>query len=325
MAVNNKKVQLTSTEGKLVQYQEQGNLAFQLLVKSQLMEKPICIEELVKFCLTPIPVSLATADGFFAKTNKANVIHHLKDNITKSSVLPAESVMHIEDGAAVFHTMRDIPPTFKTICLNVLDLMATKKNLVFSTDSYYPDSIKSHERKRRGSSNRILLEGPNTRRPPDMKVFLHNSENKSQLNALLLKVWGSPDAYDRLKDRNVLLVVEGIVYRFAASNGKVTMDILPTLSSNQEETDTRVILYIGYAEKCGFENVVIRSPDSDIFFILLHFSNQFPTLTIYFDTGCGKHRQIINISDTATNFGQNYCTALLGMHIFTGEDCTSAF
>ena len=158
-----------------------------------------------------------------------------------------------------------------------------------------------------------------------MKILLHNSVNKSQLNALLLKVWGSSDAYTRLKDRNVLLVVEGLVYKFGASNGKVTTDILPILSSNQEETDTRVILYIGYAAKSGFENVVIRSPDSDIFFILLHFSNQFPTLTIYFDTGSGKHRQIINISDTATNFGQNYCTALLGMHIFTGEDCASAF
>ena len=59
---------------------------------------------------------------------------------------------------------------------------------------------------------------------------------------------------------------------------------IPSLFSTQEETDTRVILYCKYAQDQGYEYVRIRTPDSDIFFILLHFVLSFTT-TILFDTG----------------------------------------
>ena len=42
------------------------------------------------------------------------------------------------------------------------------------------------------------------------------------------------------------------------------------LKSNQEETDTRVVRYLNYAVKLGYKSAVVRTPDSDIFFILLH-------------------------------------------------------
>ena len=38
---------------------------------------------------------------------------------------------------------------------------------------------------------------------------------------------------------------------------------------NQEETDTRVVLYLTYAVKLGYKSAVVRTPDTDIFFILL--------------------------------------------------------
>ena len=96
------------------------------------------------------------------------------------------------------------------------------------------------------------------------------------------------------------------------------------LKSNQEETDTRVVLYLNYAVKLGYKSAVVRTPDSDIFFILLHYAHSIP-ITIYLDTGSGKHRQVINISELAESKGAEYCTALLGLYVFTGEDVTSAF
>jgi len=36
------------------------------------------------------------------------------------------------------------------------------------------------------------------------------------------------------------------------------------LKSNQEETDTRVVLYLNYAVKLGYKSAVVRTPDSDI-------------------------------------------------------------
>lgn len=92
------------------------------------------------------------------------------------------------------------------------------------------------------------------------------------------------------------------------------------LKSNQEETDTRVVLYLNYAVKLGYKTWI----QIDIFFILLHYAHSIP-ITIYLDTGYGKHRQVINISELAKSKGAEYCTVLLDLYVFTGEDVTSAF
>ncbi|XP_060763255.1 uncharacterized protein LOC132872444 isoform X1 [Neoarius graeffei] len=72
-----KRVKLTSAQGKLFVYQEQSNLAYQLLVKLQIMDKPINIEELIRYPLSPVPHALGSPDGYFAKTNKSAILHHL--------------------------------------------------------------------------------------------------------------------------------------------------------------------------------------------------------------------------------------------------------
>lgn len=64
--------------------------------------------------------------------------------------------------------------------------------------------------------------------------------------------------------------------------------------------------------------------DSDIFFIMLHPANVI-ALTIYLNTGTGKHRQIMNVNELAESKGADYCTTILGLYVFTGEDVTSAF
>jgi len=79
-----------------------------------------------------------------------------------------------------------------------------------------------------------------------------------------------------------------------------------------------------YAVKLGYKSAVVRTPDSDIFFILLHHANSIH-LSIYLDTGTGKHRHLINVSELAEAKGPEHCTTILGLYVFTGEDVTSAF
>ena len=55
MEACNKTVKLTSSNGKMIQYREQSDLAFMLLVKSQLLDEPLDIEELMRYSLTPVP------------------------------------------------------------------------------------------------------------------------------------------------------------------------------------------------------------------------------------------------------------------------------
>ena len=99
---------------------------------------------------------------------------------------------------------------------------------------------------------------------------------------------------------------------------------IATIYSNQEETDTRVALNLHHAAAFGYKNAVVRTPDADIFMILLYQAHAIK-LTVYLDTGSGKHRQLINLSDLAVSLGENYCATLLGIYVFSGEDCTSAF
>lgn len=54
-----------------------------LFIKSQQLQNPIDIDELMRYPLTPVPHSLGTPDGFFNKTNKAAMLHFLLDDITE--------------------------------------------------------------------------------------------------------------------------------------------------------------------------------------------------------------------------------------------------
>lgn len=58
--------------------------------------------------------------------------------------------------------------------------------------------------------------------------------------------------------------------------------------------------------------------------ILLHHASAIP-LKIFLDTGSGKHRQLLNVTEIASSKGPDHCTMLLGLYVFTGEDVTSAF
>ena len=110
-------------------------------MKSQMLSAPIDLDILLTYSLSPIPHCLGTPDGFFSKTNKASMLHFLMEDHNAEVQYPKDS-MFIQDGNALFHTLVNMPPTFGGICLQILDLMASKKRFIFSTDSHHPESIK---------------------------------------------------------------------------------------------------------------------------------------------------------------------------------------
>ena len=84
---------------------------------------------------------------------------------------------------------------------------------------YYKLSVKSQERMRRGESDKFLIRGPKTRRPPDFKNFLNNSENKIQLFKLLLNTWKTKNAAPHVKGREVFLIVERTANEITSTDG----------------------------------------------------------------------------------------------------------
>ena len=70
--------------------------------------------------------------------------------------------------------------------------------------------------------------------------------------------------------------------------------------------------------------ILVRSLDSDIFFILLYYAAEV-NATVIFDTGHGNQRHLLDLSAFSTAYGQEYCEALLPLHAFSHCDTTSAF
>ena len=207
---------------QIVQYRQQSDLAFMLLVKSQNLDEPVDLDELMRYSLTPVPPSHGTVDGFFNKTNKAALLHFFTDDNQEDISYP-KCALHIQDGNALFHVLTNIAPTFGEICLQVLDQMVAKKDFIFSTDSYHADSIKAQERLRRGSSQCYLIQGPATRKPSDFKLFLENEQNKTQFCELLRKVWSSNAAASRMEQcGTALVIVDGKAYQLQSSDGEVS-------------------------------------------------------------------------------------------------------
>ena len=85
------------------------------------------------------------------------------------------------------------------------------------------------------------------------------------------------------------------------------------LRSSQEETDTRVILYAFYGCSEGCANIRVKSPDSDIFFIMLHHAAAIQSV-LFFDTGTGNNKRLIDVSKIAKGYGETYCTSLMVLH-----------
>ena len=107
------------------------------------------------------------------------------------------------DGNAVYHSLVEIPDTLKGICQKIFNTIPGTSDVIFSTDMYDSESIKSTERKRRGCGEKLLIKGPAMKRPADWKGFLTNDENKKQFTNVLVKVWSDDSFLSLLKDRKV--------------------------------------------------------------------------------------------------------------------------
>ena len=87
---------------------------------------------------------------------------------------------------------------------------------------YLPESIKLHERLRRGCFEKLLLEGINTRKPADFTIFLQNSDNKVQLFKLMHRVWSSDEVASRLMGKSRIIIVEGKANKITSDGQSVS-------------------------------------------------------------------------------------------------------
>ena len=98
---------------------------------------------------------------------------------------------------------------------------------------------------------------------------------------------------------------------------------LPSLKSNHEEADTRILLHASHIAKSSANNIVIWSPDTDVAVLCIHFYKLLK-VPLWFRTGVKEHTRFIPIHDLVASLGTKMCNILPGLHALTGCDSTSA-
>ena len=168
--------------------------------------------------------------------------------------------------------------------------------------------------------------GSATKLPHDWETFLSTDDNKTSLINLLLTEWESDDYAGKLQGREIIFVNQERCVSLSSSDGATT-DCRPVqeVFSSQDEADTRIILHSIYASRqANCDALYVRSPDTDVFLLLLSF-NKLIDKPLIFDTGTGNKRRKINITNISEKMGKPLCDAILGLHAFTGCDSTSCF
>lgn len=323
------KCSLTSAQKKTVEVRAERNLLGSLLGSLLMLSQHhnISLEQLFEFSLGPIPWSLASADDGLVKTDKAQLMHAVEAITENSDNVTLEKTVNIMDGNALMQSLTHLPQTFEDLAMSIFTCLPKSDTVHFVTDTYLENSIKQLERARRGSASAYIIGGRKTKLPHDFKTFLHNSENKRQLTCFLLKEWQTDRYAQRLQGRNVYFVLESQCICLHSMDG-LTVDAspVPELSSNQEEADTRIILHCLYSSQQMPTDVavVVRSPDTDVFILLMAYSFEIQQ-PLMFDTGGGNNRRLLDVHKHAAALGHDVACALPAFHAFTGSDCTSAF
>ena len=188
----NKKIRVKSSE-KLVTVNADRDLFGRLLIVSN--TRQICLKDVLSFELSPVPYSLANADGSLRKGEKSVLCSLLEKDVNvieRLSASPNPTVVII-DGMAVIQMSKCAgASTFGELSKNYYSIFSAplfsnncvQVHIVF--DQYWENSIKGGERQRRGASVglEVQIGGPATPVPRQWGKYIANPKNKVWLHYL---------------------------------------------------------------------------------------------------------------------------------------------
>ena len=323
---NMKKIK-SSLEPKQVKFRNDRKMFGRLLIAAQ--KRPVEFKDMLCNPSGAAPLSLSNPDNTLCKTSKVMLLHKIEEHVggtlhhvQVSEKLPKAAL--ILDAMAELHSLRlPLPPTFGELSSLILSKIIAKakrhhcQRVDFVVDRYLQTTIKSTERLRRliwGVST-LTIFGKQQKTPQQWKKFLTGDKNKTALLKFLFDTWslteGDIEVFTTFEDRCRKLTPGDRLDETA-------------LECNHEEADTRLLLHAKNAS-INCENIIISSPDTDVAVIALSLCNISDVKRLYFLTGTGKNKRMLNITSINNCLGPKICTALIGLHCFTGCDSTSAF
>ena len=212
-------------------------------------EHNIDFQKVLKYPLSPIPLSLAHPDGSRRTCTKSK----LTEIITKHSLQRQPSIStgehvgtYIIDFMATLRTFDAIPETYELLTWRLFDMLP--KGLIridIVADTYEGLSIKTAERSSRGISRSIIIQSPKSKIPSPFSDILNNDKNKKRLIEIILEVM--------VNNRNEILqfISSSELYFstwkkcFKIISSYVLEDII--LNSSQIEADRKIALHCNHA------------------------------------------------------------------------------
>ena len=229
----------------------------------------------------------------------------------------------------------EVPATFGGFAKDILrKLCNTGDEVHFICDRYPDKSTKRDERAKRAlqiivQASDFKVTGPDQRRPRDFHSLLKSSVFKTSFLKFLAEEWQKDSYANIIGKRRLVMGVEDVCYTFTVMEDEsVIRSTNEDLACNHEEADTQIVLHLAYLSKQTIPNVVIRCNDTDVFIILLyHFGTDNIKANVRMDAGMDSSntRRFIDMTFLVTLLGKSLCSALPGLHSFTGSDYTSAF
>ncbi|KAG1714540.1 hypothetical protein GQR58_001134 [Nymphon striatum] len=281
------------------------------------------MKDVLQYPLGPKPWALANADGTLKKTGKATLGKHLEKEVANVDV-PSGSCATIVDAMAIVQMIPGENMTFDELSDAILKKIfndgrgSGRIDVVF--DLYQDQSIKAAERINRGSKCGIMFNQIKPgHRIKNWKRILASTESKAKLTIFLAENW--KEECRRSKLGSIILMVITGEQCFKITKDEVTE--MTELRSTHEEADTRMMIHAKHAA-VNFRTVVVISEDTDVFVILLSLHSQIGT-KVLLRRGKKNAMRLIDISRLGTILGKDVCTALIGVHAYTGCDSVSAF
>ncbi|KAL8599464.1 hypothetical protein ACOMHN_029279 [Nucella lapillus] len=268
------------------------------------------------------PPSLSN-QGSLRSGKKSDILEHLNVPTDRSAEAKAATVL-VLDMAAVVHMVRptSAQPFNDYASQNLVSFLksqvtpnVTRVDAVW--DTYPEDNLKTQTHNRRGLGPRTRIGDGQTRIPKhDWSTgFLKNVDNKRELFPFLSAQLVNQDLGGRL----LLSTSEESVL----SNRQ--HDVTGLHPCNHTEADTRIILHLAHAAQQGHQVALVRTVDSDVVILAIHFFTTLGLSQLWICLGSGKKMRDIPIHAISTQLGQLRCLALPLFHAVTGCDTMSHF
>ena len=318
------KSQVKTKKGEVVELRNDAKFISRMLAIGESRE--VNMKNLMSYSLRKYPPPFATVNGELVTSPKCKLLHELVSRVQDPIVETAHtSGALLIDAMAMLQTMKYIPQTFGELAEKILQLIVNcakgfdVARVDFVSDRYPAVSIKNLERNKRAVSGvtQIRIGGPNQKVPRQFKKFLSLGENKEWLVEFIFKHLCTMRLEENLCDLSLYFSHGQKCHRFYVDERNASrVEDIPELNSDHEEADTRLLLHAKHAS-IAHQAITVRSPDTDVFILMLGHKGAIDA-ALYFDTGSGNLRKVLDIDQCYRELGSSLCEALIGFHAFTG-------